>query len=88
LTLYLDLRRQHLLLDFEIGDAGNTGQPAAQRVGLPAQRVEVVAKYLDGDLRAHAGEHVVDPVRDGLADGNRRRQVDQAAANIGRDFSH
>jgi hypothetical protein len=33
---HLDLRRQHLLLDFQIGDAGNGRQPAAQRIGLAA----------------------------------------------------
>ena len=85
---YLDLRRQHLLLNFEVGDARDGGDFAAQHVGLPAQCVEVVTEYLDGDLRAHAGEHVVDPVRDGLSDGDGRRQVGQAAADVGRDFSH
>jgi hypothetical protein len=67
---------------------GIRGQLAAQRVGLPAQRVEVVAENLDGDLRTHAGEHVVDAVRDRLADGNGRRQVDQAGADVRRDLAH
>jgi hypothetical protein len=40
---HLDLRRQHLLLDLQVGDARDRGQPLAQRIGLAAQRVEVVA---------------------------------------------
>ena len=84
----LDLRCQHLLFDFQIGDAGDSGQPAAQGIGLTAQGVEVVAKDLDGDLRTHARQHVVDTVRDGLADGNRCREVDQAGTNIGRNLVH
>ena len=31
---------------------------------------------------------MVDPVRDRLADGDRRRQVGQAGADVGRDFAH
>jgi hypothetical protein len=74
---HLDLRRQHLLLDLQVGDAGDGGQLRAQGIGLAAQGVQVLAKDLDGDLRAHARQHVVDAVRDGLADLQRSRQVDQ-----------
>ena len=59
---YLDLRRQHLFLYFEIGQAVDSGEFAPQYLGLSAQRVEVFSEDLDGDLRAHAGEHVVDAV--------------------------
>jgi hypothetical protein len=73
---HLDLRRQHLLLDLQVGDAGDGRQPCAQQgIGLAAQGVQVVAEDLDGDLRAHARQHVVDAVRDGLADGDGGRQV-------------
>jgi hypothetical protein len=34
---HLDLRRQHLLLDLQVGDAGDGGQPRAQGIGLAAQ---------------------------------------------------
>ena len=85
---HLDLRRQHLLLDLQVGDAGDGGQLRTQRIGLAAQGIEVLAEDLDGDLRAHAREHVVDAVRDGLADLQRGRQVDQARADVGLDLVH
>ena len=59
---HLDLRREHLLLDFQIRESGDAGQPRPQRIGLPPQRVEVFAEDLDRDLRTHAREHVVDAV--------------------------
>ena len=73
---HLDLRRQHLLLDLQVGDAGDGGQLRTQHIGLATQGVEVFAKDLDRDLRAHARQHVVDAVRNRLADLQRRRQVD------------
>jgi hypothetical protein len=60
----------------------------AQRIGLAAQRVQVLAEDLDGDLRAHAREHVVDAVRDRLADLHGGGQVDQARADVGLDLVH
>jgi hypothetical protein len=71
----LHLRNQHLLLHLQVGDAGDARQLLAQAVGLRAQGGEVVAVDLQGDLRAHPGEQVVQAVRDGLADANRRRQA-------------
>jgi hypothetical protein len=65
---HLDLRCQHLLLDLQVGNAGDGGQLRTQGIGLAAQRVQVLAEDLDRDLRAHAREHVVDAVRDRLAD--------------------
>jgi hypothetical protein len=85
---HLDLRRQHLLLDLQVGDARDGGQLRAQHVGLAAQRVQVLAEDLDGDLRTHAREHVVDAVRDRLADLQRGRQVDQPRADVGLDLVH
>ena len=49
----LDLRRQHLLLDLQIGDPGNARQLFLQHRGLAAQRVEIIAEDLDRDLRTH-----------------------------------
>jgi hypothetical protein len=72
---HLDLRRQHLLFDLQVGQAGDAASLARAGLGLAAQGVQVVAEDLDGDLRAHARQHVVDAVRDGLADGDGGRQV-------------
>jgi hypothetical protein len=83
-----DLRRQHLLFHLQVGQAGDAHQPRAQGLGLATQGVQVVTKELDGDLRAHAREHVVDAVRDGLADGNGGGQVRQAAADVGLHLGH
>ena len=58
---------------------------ALQTGGLGAQGVEILAEQLDGDLRAHAGEHVVDAMRDRLADRHGRGQVDQPRADVGQD---
>ena len=61
---------------------------ARRASGLAAQGVQVLAEDLDGDLRAHARQHVVDPVRDGLADLQRGRQIDQPRADVGLDLVH
>ena len=82
---HLDLRRQHLFLDIQIGHAGNPRQPLAQQAGLRTQGIEVFAKHLDGDLRPHTGQHVVDAVGDRLADADAGRQVAQALPDVGID---
>ena len=61
------------------------GEPAAERLGQRAQRIEVLAEELDDDLRAHARKHVIEPVRDRLADIERDRQHGKARAQIGDD---
>ena len=53
------------------------------RLGERAQRVEVVAVDLERDLGAHAGEHVVEPVADRLADVDAAGQHTEARADIG-----
>ena len=83
-----DLRRQHLLFHLQVGQAGDGRQPRAQGFRLAPQRVQVVAKELDGNLRAHARQHVVDAVRDGLAQRNGGGQVHQAAADVGLHLGH
>ena len=47
---------------------GNGGQPFLQVRGQAAQGVQVVAVDLQRNLRAHAGQQVVEPVRNRLAD--------------------
>ena len=54
-------------------------KPAAKLLGERAQRIEVFAEELDDDLRAHAGQHVIEPVRDRLPDIERDRQHGQDA---------
>ena len=86
--LHLDLRRQHLLFDFQVDDARQRGEPLAQRLGLATQRVQVVAINLDGDLRPHATQQVVNAVADGLANANGGGQAGNAAADVGVDLGH
>ncbi len=50
-------------------------------VGRGAQLFEVVAEDLHGDLRAHAREQVVEPVRDGLADVDDHARNDRAISS-------
>ena len=83
-----DLRGQHLLFYFQIGQPGNGGQSPPQHLGLPSQGIQIVAKQLDGDLGTHAREHVVDPVRNGLANGNSRWQIGQTAADVALNLGH
>jgi len=71
---HLDLRCQHLLFDLKVDEPRDGGQPGFQDVGLTAQRIQVFAEDLDRDLRTHAREHVVDAVRDRLADLQRSGQ--------------
>ena len=81
-------RGQHLLFDLQIDQARDGGQPGLQDVGLAAQRIQVFAEDLDRNLRTHTREHVVDAVRDRLADFQRRRQVHQARADVGPNLVH
>ena len=69
-----ELRNQYLLLDLHVGEAGNGRKLRAQFLGRVAHRVEIVAEDLQRDLGADAGQHVVEPVRDRLADIDRQRQ--------------
>jgi Cu/Ag efflux pump CusA len=51
--------------------------PVSQAVGDAPQRIQVLAVDLEGDLGAHAGQHVIKPVRDipGLTDLQVEKQV-------------
>jgi hypothetical protein len=66
----VDLRNARLLLDLQIDESGNARQPLAHVFGDRAQRVEIIAKYFERNLRAHAREHVVKTM------GNRLPYVD------------
>jgi hypothetical protein len=55
-------------------------------VGQTAQRVEVVAVDLQRDLRAHAGQQVVEAMADRLADAGSDRQAGQALPDVGNDL--
>ena len=69
----LELRNAHLLFDLQVGKAFDAWRAAPRNSSASgAQRIEVFAEELDGDLRPHAREHVIEPVRDGLADIERR----------------
>ena len=83
-----DLRGQHLFFDFQIGQTGNSGQSPTQGIGLTPQSVQVVTKQLNGDLGTHPGEHVINAVRNGLANGNGCGQIDQAAADVALNLGH
>jgi hypothetical protein len=54
-------------------------------LGQRAQGVEILAEDLEGDLRAHAREHVVEAMGDRLADIGRHRQHGEPGADVGDD---
>ena len=78
-----ELRDAHLLFDLQVGQAVDFRETAAEVLGERAQRIEILAEEFDDDLRPHAREHVIEPVRDGLADIERDRQHGKARAHIG-----
>ena len=71
-------------LHLQVGQAGDGRQPRAQGFRLAPQRVQVVAKELDGNLRAHARQHVVDSMAQRLSYciGN-ARNAGKCGTNIG-----
>ena len=79
------LRNQHLFFNLQIGHAGNFRKPLAQIARETAQGVEIVAIHFQRDLCAHAGEQVIEAMRDRLADVGRGRQRCQSAADVGDD---
>ena len=74
---------KHLLLDLQVDQAGDAGKAFAQQLRQPPQRVEVLAVDLHRDLRAHARQHVVEAMRDRLADIDRHRQHREPGADVG-----
>ena len=69
-----ELRNQDLLFDLKIGEPGMPPTRWRSRFRRGAQRVEIVAEDLQRDLGAHAGQHVIEPMRDRLADVDRHRE--------------
>ena len=63
-----DERHVHLLLERNVHGAWNGGHDVPHPFAEPAQRRQIVAEDLDGDVGARAREHVIDPVRDRLPD--------------------
>ena len=68
-------RDVHLLLERQVDDARHAAHRLAHALAEPAQRREIVAEDLDGDVRARARQHVVDAVRDRLADRHVRARA-------------
>ena len=82
----LNLRNAHLALDLQVDEARDARHAALQLLGQAAQRIEIVAEDLERDLRPHARKHVVEPVRDRLADVDGGRQHGEARADVGDDL--
>ena len=79
----LQLRDSDLLLDLQVGEPGDLGHPVAQVVGHAPQGVEVLAEDLQGEFGPDTRKHVVEAVRDRLADVDRERQRREASADVG-----
>ena len=84
---HVDLRHEGDTLDLHVGHAGNTRHRIAHLAGQTPQFLEFVAENLDRDLGLHAGQNVVDTVRDGLAHAHPDPgQCGEAFADVGQDF--
>ena len=77
-----ELRDAHLLFDLQVDHARNGRELLAELLRQGADGVEILAEDLEGNLRAHARQHVVQPVRDGLAHVGRHRQDGEARADV------
>ncbi len=76
---------QHLLLDLQVGQAAECAASFSRSSSaLLRMRVEIVAEHLQRDLGADAGQHVIEPMRDRLADIDRQRQHRQAVSGCRR----
>ncbi len=78
----LHLRRLGLRLRLHVGEAGDALEPVHHLVGQAAQHGQILAIELHRQRCAHTGEQVIEPVRDGLAEDQRRRQRAHARAQI------
>ena len=81
----IELGNAHLLLDLQVCETRNARQTPPKGFRQHTQCIEVLAEELDGDLGPHAREHMVEPVRDGLADVERNGQHRKACSQIGED---
>ena len=80
-----ELRDADLPLDLKVDEARNGGKLLAKILADARERVEIVAKDFQGDLGADAREHVVEAMRDRLADVDRHRQNAELFADLGED---
>ena len=73
------------LLDPQVARALDAGGDPSDRVGGLLQRVQIVAEDLDRDVGAHAGHHLVDPLRDrlGQCDRHARKHLELLADRVG-----
>ena len=76
------LRNADLLLDLQIDHARHGCHFVAELGGNAAECVEVFAVDLERDLGAHTRQHVVEPMRDRLANIGGNRQHGEFGANI------
>ena len=80
------LRDAHLLLDLQVGETVDAWPAARAASSASARSVSRSSpKNLMRDLRPHARQHVVEPVRDRLPDVERHRQHGKPRAHIGDD---
>lgn len=82
-----DLRNLDLRLDLQIDDAGDRLHPVLHVVGGGAEFAQVLAEDFHGNLRANAGHHVIEPVRNRLTDvDGRSGDGRDAVADVGDDL--
>ena len=82
----LHLRDAHLALDRDVDEPWDGLEPRFHLLGQRAQRIEVVAEDLERDLRTHARQHMVEPVRDRLAHVDVGRQDGKPRPDIADDL--
>ena len=75
-----------LLFHLQIHKAGDGRNLAAQPFGDGPQGIQIRPVNFERQLRPHARQHVIQPVRYRLADVHRNRQQGQTRADIGHDL--
>ena len=75
-----------LFFDLEVGKARNGGKLVPELFGGAAQRIEIIAKDLEGDFGAYTGKQVIETMGDRLADIDGQRQHRKPRADVGDDF--
>jgi hypothetical protein len=78
----LELRNANLLLRLQVDDAGHRAQSLFELGGKCAQGVVVVAIDFECDLRAHARQHMVESMGNGLPHDDACGQRRQALADV------
>jgi hypothetical protein len=83
---YPDLGNAHLALDLKVGEAFDRAQAGLQLLTKVAQRIEIIAKNLERNLRPHARAHVIEAMGNRLADVDSDRRHGKARADVGDDL--